>query len=55
MRRFLGFWREDRGATVVEYALLAVGVAATISAAVYLLGDEVVSMYPRIEIFIRGR
>jgi pilus assembly protein Flp/PilA len=38
---FIRMTRCERGATAVEYAIVAAGVAVAISAAVYALGDAV--------------
>lgn len=42
MRNYLkGLWTDENGATAVEYALMAAGIAAAIAAAVGLLGGEI--------------
>ena len=42
MRRFL---RDERGATAIEYAMIAAGIAVAIVAAVNALGGSVKGMY----------
>ncbi|GBD50321.1 Flp family type IVb pilin [Methylopila sp. Yamaguchi] len=42
LRRFA---RDDRGATAIEYAMIAMGIAVAISGAVYALGETVLSGY----------
>jgi pilus assembly protein Flp/PilA len=42
VRRFM---REDGGATAIEYAMIASGVAVAISAAVMNLGSNVTSLF----------
>ncbi len=37
--------RDKSGATAIEYALIATGVAVTIAATVFLLGDTMVDVY----------
>jgi pilus assembly protein Flp/PilA len=36
---------DDGGATAIEYALIAVGVAVAVSATVFAVGDNLVSNY----------
>lgn len=43
--RCLLWWRDCRGATAVEYVLLASAVAGAIAASFFLLGDSVVAMF----------
>ncbi len=38
-------WREERGATAVEYALIASLIAAVIAAVVLVLGEEVAALF----------
>lgn len=45
-RRFLG---DEHGATAVEYAMIATGIAAAIAAAVNALGTSVLGMYDAIK------
>ena len=44
-RRLALFARDDNGATAIEYALIAVGIAVAIAATVYQLGDVVLAKY----------
>jgi pilus assembly protein Flp/PilA len=44
-RRFL---RDERGATAIEYAMIAAGIAVAIVAAVNALGVSVLGMYQTI-------
>ena len=37
--------RDDKGATMTEYGLLAVGIAMAVAAAVWALGGAVVALY----------
>ncbi len=43
--RLRGFLRDDGGATAIEYALIASGIAAAIIAVVIALGTSVTGMY----------
>ena len=43
------FARDESGATAVEYAMIAVGIAAVIVAAVQSLGTTTNSMYTSVE------
>ena len=45
MRSLRDFVRDDGGATAIEYALIASGVAATIAAVVMTMGTSVQGMY----------
>lgn len=42
------FVRNERGATAIEYALIAAGIAVAVAATVMSLGDSVRAMYDRI-------
>lgn len=44
-RRLACFVRDDAGATAIEYAMIAVGISVAIAAAVYNLGDTVLTNY----------
>jgi pilus assembly protein Flp/PilA len=39
------FWRDEQGATAIEYAMIASGVAVAIAASVTALGSNVKSMF----------
>jgi pilus assembly protein Flp/PilA len=45
MRSFREFFCDERGATAIEYALIASGIAAAIIAVVMTLGISVQGMY----------
>lgn len=53
-RTIRGFLRDERGATAIEYALIAAGIAVTIVTAVNSLGDSVKAMYETISTAIAG-
>lgn len=38
---FVGFFSDKRGATAIEYALIAAGIAVAIAASVFAFGDSV--------------
>lgn len=42
---FRYFWRDNRGATAVEYGLIAGGIALAIIAAVFVIGDDLSSLF----------
>lgn len=48
-----GFLQEEDGATAIEYALLASGIAALIAAAVFLLGGRIQNVFNRLAGLIR--
>ena len=39
------FWRDESGATAIEYGLIAAGIALAIIAAVGLTGDKLVALF----------
>jgi len=41
----LRFMRDDRGATAIEYAMIASGIAVAIAATIVTLGSSVNGMY----------
>jgi pilus assembly protein Flp/PilA len=45
MKRLARFLKDGRGATAIEYALLASGIFLVIVTAVQLLGGEVMALY----------
>ncbi len=46
VKRSLGRWvTQDDGATAIEYGLMAAGIALAISAAVWALGGNIVTMF----------
>ena len=45
MRSLRNFVRDDSGATAIEYALIASGIAGAIIAVVLVLGTSVTGMY----------
>ena len=45
MRSLRDFLRDDGGATAIEYALIASGIAGAIIAVVMVLGTSVTGMY----------
>jgi pilus assembly protein Flp/PilA len=46
---WLRFWRETSGATAIEYALIATGVAVAIAATVSHLGTTVNGIYTTVQ------
>lgn len=42
---FEAFRQDTRGATAIEYGLIAAGIAVAIAAAVFLLGDELNELF----------
>jgi pilus assembly protein Flp/PilA len=48
VRRFRGFIKDRRGATAIEYALMASGIALVIVAAVALISERVRALYETI-------
>jgi pilus assembly protein Flp/PilA len=52
--RLRQFLRDERGATAIEYALIAAGIAAVIITAVNLLGGTVAGQYTAAETALRS-
>ena len=52
---FRHFIRNDKGATAIEYGLIAAGIAVAIIAAVYSLGGELTSMFTGITSDLKSR
>jgi len=48
------FVKSLSGATAIEYALIAAGVALAISAVVYTLGDEILAVFQDVEAGFAG-
>ena len=48
-RTFRRFLRDERGATAIEYAIIAAGVAVAIVAAVNSLGVSVVGLFESVQ------
>ena len=42
------YWKQENGATAIEYTLIASGISVAIAATVYLLGDTMLAMYAQI-------
>jgi pilus assembly protein Flp/PilA len=53
-RTIRGFVRDERGASAIEYALIACSIAVAIVAAVNSLGDTVKAMYETVSTAMRG-
>lgn len=43
--RLRDFWRDERAATAIEYAIIAAGISTFIAGAVYSLGDALLQGY----------
>lgn len=44
-RKLQHWWKNHCGGTAIEYALIATGVAVTVSAVVFALGDHLESFF----------
>lgn len=53
-RTFRRFLRDERGATAVEYAIIAAGIAAVIVSAVSALGTTVKGLYEAVSAAMMG-
>ncbi len=45
MKRFIAFKNDTRGATAIEYGLIAAGIAVAIAAAVFALGGDLSALF----------
>ncbi len=45
MRMLIAFWRDERGATAIEYGLIAAGISVAIIAVVNALGTQLKSTF----------
>ncbi|HPD83047.1 MAG: Flp family type IVb pilin [Alphaproteobacteria bacterium] len=45
MTKLLSYFKNEDGATAIEYGLIAAGIALAISAAVFLFGDDLSAMF----------
>lgn len=41
MKKLIGFFRDEEGATAVEYGIMVAAIAAVIVAIVFTIGDEI--------------
>lgn len=49
MGLLIGFWRDEAGATAIEYALIAAGIGATIASVVWGMGGNIrTNLYDKI-------
>lgn len=44
-KAYATFHADDKGATAIEYGLIAAGIAVAISAAVFAFGDELTALF----------
>jgi pilus assembly protein Flp/PilA len=49
MQKIIFFLRNESGATAIEYAMIAAGIAATIVATVSTLGSAVTAQYTSVD------
>lgn len=54
MRNIITLYKDERGATAVEYAIMAAFIAAVIIAAVVILGTDVNDCFAPVEAGIDG-
>lgn len=50
----LKFWKDEEGATAIEYALIAGLVAVVIIAALTALGEDITALFTRISTELKG-
>tara|TARA_A200000113_G_C8584689_1_gene263885 strand:- start:216 stop:392 length:177 start_codon:yes stop_codon:yes gene_type:complete len=52
---FIQFGKDTRGATAIEYALIASGIALAVIAIVYLIGADLLGLYTAVQTDVTGR
>ncbi len=45
VKTLLHWWQESKGATAIEYGLIAAGIALVISGAVFAFGDSLYTLF----------
>ena len=54
INRIRNFKHDNRGATAIEYALIAAGIAIVIITALGLVGDELVVLFGKVTAGLKG-
>lgn len=54
INRIQNFKHDNRGATAIEYALIAAGIAIVIITALGLVGDELVVLFGKVTAGLKG-
>ena len=49
MEKLIGFFKDEEGATAVEYGLMVAAIAGVIIAVVFLLGEEISDLFEDIQ------
>jgi pilus assembly protein Flp/PilA len=49
MTKLMQFFRDDSGATAIEYGLIAAGISVAIAVVVFSVGDELFSTFTSVE------
>ena len=49
------FAADVKGATAIEYGLIAAGIAVAIIVSVGLLGDELAALFTEVQVEVKGR
>lgn len=52
--QLMAFWKDEEGATAIEYALIAGLIAVAIIGGLSLLGNEVENLFNRISTELKG-
>jgi pilus assembly protein Flp/PilA len=47
-RAILKYWRDERGATAIEYGLIVAAVGASLAALIFLFGDTIAATFQSI-------
>lgn len=54
MKKLIGFFKDEEGATAVEYGIMVAAIAAVIIATVFLIGDEVSEAFQKVLTALQG-
>jgi len=49
MKKLIGFFKDEEGATAVEYGIMVAAIAAVIIAIVFSIGDHVLDAFKKVE------
>jgi pilus assembly protein Flp/PilA len=54
MKKLMNYLKEEEGIVAIEYGLIAAGIAVAISAAVLLIGGQLVTLFTEIWTLLGG-
>ncbi|HQP25986.1 MAG TPA: Flp family type IVb pilin [Smithellaceae bacterium] len=54
MKKLIGFFKDEKGATAVEYGLMVAAIAGAILVIVFTLGDNISTLFSNVATAIKG-